>query len=168
MSLILKVRDYTPWLILDSEKMPVFHWVFSKFWFSNQLSLELNWMIWTFLKLFTYLKWFSGRLGLVGRMRSVLMMAADSLLKGLNKVYSLLNRETQVQGWFDFDHRIPTEKQQRTLKITCFSPIQHTGPFASKPIGSQKVFFTFRFKFLPLVCLSSTSHGYHSATYILY
>ena len=94
-------------------------------------------------------------------MRSVLMMAADSLLKGLNKVdsllkglnkvYSLLNRETQVQGWFDFDHRIPTEKQQRTLKITCFSPIQHTGPFASKPIGSQKVFFTFRFKFLPLV-----------------
>jgi len=40
----------------------------------------------------------SGRLGLVGRMRSVLMMAADSLLKGLNKVYSLLNRETQVQA----------------------------------------------------------------------
>ena len=101
-------------------------------------------------------------------MRSVLMMAADSLLKGLNKVYSLLNRETQVQGWFDFDHRIPTEKQQRTLKITCFSPIQHTGPFASKPIGSQKVFFTFRFKFLPLVCLSSTSPGYHSAIYVLF
>ena len=64
----------------------------------------------------TNLNWFSGRLGRAGRMRSVLMMAVDNnLLRGIKRVDNLLkglNRETLVQGWFDFDHYLPTQKHQ--------------------------------------------------------
>ena len=68
-------------------------------------------------------------------MRSVLMMAVDNLLRGLNREENLLkglNRETQVQGWFNFDFGSTASN----LKITCFSLMQHAGPSASKPIGS--------------------------------